>query len=174
MKGDAGGTIVGLASPAGPGLRGILRVSGPHAWRLVEAVWRGGEAPPDRTRRGFFHGRFFDGVGELPLLLLWMPGPRSFTRSDLPAPACGFLMKRSDRASYAELVDIERHFVLADRRSVRVSGSRSTVDAPLDSQSAVDVNRRVVGVRGEHSVVVRSLYRQIVRRNRLDVQLLGL
>ena len=83
MKGDAGGTIVGLASPAGPGLRGILRVSGPHAWRLVEAVWRGGEAPPDRTRRGFFHGRFFDGVGELPLLLLWMPGPRSFTREDV-------------------------------------------------------------------------------------------
>jgi len=58
-------------------------VSGPEAWHLVEAVWRGGEGPPDRTRRGFFHGRFFDGVGELPLLLLWMPGPRSFTREDI-------------------------------------------------------------------------------------------
>ena len=83
MRGVAGGTIVGLASPPGPGLRGILRVSGPEAWHLVEAVWRGGEGPPDRTRRGFFHGRFFDGVGELPLLLLWMPGPRSFTREDI-------------------------------------------------------------------------------------------
>jgi len=67
MSGDAGGTIVGLASPAGPGRRGIVRVSGPDAWSLALAVWRGGTPLPERARRGFARGRLFDGVGEQPI-----------------------------------------------------------------------------------------------------------
>lgn len=78
-----GGTIVAIASPRGAGRRGVLRVSGPGAWAVVEATWSG-EAPlPERGTRGFFPGRFDDGEGTQPLLLLWMPGPRSFTREDV-------------------------------------------------------------------------------------------
>lgn len=83
MSRDAGGTIVGLASPPGPGRRGIVRVSGPDAWSLVEAVWRGETPLPERPHRAFALGRLDDGAGEQPLLLLWMPGPRSFTREDV-------------------------------------------------------------------------------------------
>jgi tRNA modification GTPase len=75
-------TIAAIASPPGRGERGILRVSGPRASRIVREVFVG--APePDLARRGFWLGRFRDARGEQPLLLLWMPGPRSFTREDV-------------------------------------------------------------------------------------------
>jgi tRNA modification GTPase len=76
-------TIVALASPAGPGARGMLRLSGPRAGEFLRAVWGGPEALPDLSRRGLFRGRFRDRRGELPLLVYWMPGPRSFTREDI-------------------------------------------------------------------------------------------
>ena len=79
----AGGTIAAIGSPRGPGRRGLLRVSGPGAWELVRAVWCGEGQLPERSERGMALGRFDDGRGEQPLLLLWMPGPRSFTREDV-------------------------------------------------------------------------------------------
>ena len=48
--------------------------------------------------RGVYHGRLFDGVGEQPLMLLWMPGPRSFTREDvaeLHLPGAAPLLERA-------------------------------------------------------------------------------
>ncbi len=77
----AGGTIAALASPPGGGERALIRVSGPRAAELVRAVWRG--APLALEGRGVHRGRFDDGRGTQPLLLLWMPGPRSFTREDV-------------------------------------------------------------------------------------------
>ncbi|MCL4160700.1 UNVERIFIED_CONTAM: hypothetical protein GTU68_017302, partial [Idotea baltica] len=72
-------TIAAIASPPGAGERGVIRVSGPQAWELVRAT----PALPTKTARGFHFGRFDDGRGTQPLLLLWMPGPRSFTREDV-------------------------------------------------------------------------------------------
>lgn len=82
---DAGGeTIVAVASPPGPADRGILRVSGARARALVGATCRGQDARPIvPERRGLYFGRFSDGRGEQPLMLLWMPGPHSFTREDV-------------------------------------------------------------------------------------------
>lgn len=79
----SGGTIAAIASPRGGGERGVIRVSGPEAWSVVETTWAGSGALPDPGRRGAFPGRFDDGRGTQPLLLLWMPGPRSFTREDV-------------------------------------------------------------------------------------------
>jgi tRNA modification GTPase len=79
----AGGTIAAITSPRGPGRRGVLRLSGPRAWELLAAVWCGDAPLPERGRRGFHEGRFDDGRGQQPLLCLWMPGPRSFTREDV-------------------------------------------------------------------------------------------
>jgi len=76
-----GTTIAAIASPPGGGARGILRLSGPRAGEIVRGVWRG--PAPDLSRRGIHLGRFRDRRGEQPLLLLWMPGPRSFTREDV-------------------------------------------------------------------------------------------
>jgi tRNA modification GTPase len=76
-------TIVALSSPPGAGPRGVLRVSGPRARELVQATWRGPDHAPDLARRGLHRGRFRDGRGEQPALLLWMPAPHSFTREDV-------------------------------------------------------------------------------------------
>jgi tRNA modification GTPase len=79
---DSSTTIAAIASPPGPGARGIVRISGPLARTIVDATWAGA-SPVDLARRGAFLGRFRDGRGEQPLLLLWMPGPRSYTREDV-------------------------------------------------------------------------------------------
>jgi tRNA modification GTPase len=77
-----GSTIAAIASPPGRGARGIVRVSGRLARAIADATWAGG-APLDLGRRTLRVGRFRDGRGEQPLLLLWMPGPRSYTREDV-------------------------------------------------------------------------------------------
>ena len=59
----------------------MLRISGPLAMDLLDGVWAGG-GPAPRVR-GMHLGRFDDGTGTQPLLLLWMPGPRSYTREDV-------------------------------------------------------------------------------------------
>ncbi len=77
-------TICAVASPPGPGLRGILRVSGPQAADLVERCFR--VRPPlgfERGRRALLAGDFDDGGGRQPGLVLWMPGPRSYTGEDV-------------------------------------------------------------------------------------------
>ena len=79
----AGDTICAIASPPGGGARGVVRVSGPLAKAMVEATWDGEEVPALDVGRGVFRGGFADGGGTQPLLLLWMPGPRSFTREDV-------------------------------------------------------------------------------------------
>ena len=75
-------TIAAIASPRGPGARGVIRISGPEARALLEAVWCDGELTPV-ARRGASQGRIDDGRGTQPALALWMPGPRSFTREDV-------------------------------------------------------------------------------------------
>jgi len=80
-------TICAVASPPGAAPRGIVRISGARAGELVARTCRplpgapGDLLPP--PRRGCARARFHDGVGEQPVLLLWMPGPRSFTREDV-------------------------------------------------------------------------------------------
>jgi len=77
----SGSTVAAVASPPGKGARAVLRVSGPDASRLLAAVWASDAAVP--TARGMYFGRFDDGRGTQPLMLLWMPGPRSYTREDV-------------------------------------------------------------------------------------------
>ena len=79
----SGDTICAIASPPGGGERGVVRVSGPRAAEIVLKTWTGGEDLRLEAGRGVFRGRFDDGGGVQPLLLLWMPGPRSFTREDV-------------------------------------------------------------------------------------------
>jgi tRNA modification GTPase len=78
---SAATTIAAIASPPGGGARGIVRLSGPRAGAIVRATWRG--PAPDLARRGLAAGRFDDGRGTQPALLLWMPGPGSYTGEDV-------------------------------------------------------------------------------------------
>lgn len=73
-------TIAAVASPPGPAQRGVIRVSGPAAGALLAATVR---PVPPLGARGAFRGRFDDGRGTQPVLVLWMPGPASYTREDV-------------------------------------------------------------------------------------------
>lgn len=75
-------TIAAIASPPGPGARGVIRISGPRAFELVRAAARF-ESDEALETRGAWRGRLDDGEGTQPLLALAMPGPRSFTREDV-------------------------------------------------------------------------------------------
>ncbi len=74
-------TIAAIASPPGPGARGIVRMSGPAARTIVRGMWCG-EAPVLEAR-GVFLGRIDDGRGTQPVMCVWMPGPRSYTGEDV-------------------------------------------------------------------------------------------
>jgi len=75
-------TIAAIASPPGPAERGIVRLSGPGARALALALVR--DAPELELRtRGVYPARLFDGVGEQPGWVVWMPGPRSYTGEDV-------------------------------------------------------------------------------------------
>ncbi|MCP3919853.1 MAG: GTP-binding protein [bacterium] len=76
-------TIAAIASAPGGARRGVIRISGARAADIVRACCRVDGAPPTLAERLFFEARFDDGHGEQPALLLWMPGPRSFTREDV-------------------------------------------------------------------------------------------
>ena len=78
-------TIAAVASARGAGQRAVLRISGPRAGAIVSsccvAVAPGEVLALDR--RAAHEVEFDDGVGRVPALLLWMPGPRSFTAEDV-------------------------------------------------------------------------------------------
>ncbi|MDP6520730.1 MAG: 50S ribosome-binding GTPase [Planctomycetota bacterium] len=80
-SGAAGTTIAAVATPAGSGERGVLRLSGPHSRAILRQLWLG--PAPDLAARGFHRGRVADGRGEQPVLLVWMPRPASYTREDV-------------------------------------------------------------------------------------------
>ncbi len=76
-------TIAAIASAAGSGARAVIRVSGGEAAGLVERTCRGGAGPLPPAERGLVECIFHDGAGEQPALLLWMPGPASYTAEDV-------------------------------------------------------------------------------------------
>jgi tRNA modification GTPase len=74
--------IVALSSAAGPGRRAIVRVSGPKARAVVEAVFT--PAGPVRRRHLAPGSLRLSGVhSPLPADLYFFPGPRSYTGQDL-------------------------------------------------------------------------------------------
>lgn len=50
---------------------------------IVRECCRGAGAALELEKRGGYAARFFDGVGEQPVLVLWMPAPASYTGEDV-------------------------------------------------------------------------------------------
>lgn len=85
------GTIVAIATAAGPGAVGIVRLSGPEAPALAQALFRSphpgfvGLKP-----RRLHHGSLVDAAGRVldEVLVAFMPGPGSFTGEDVVELFC--------------------------------------------------------------------------------------
>lgn len=158
-------TIAAIATPPGPARRGIVRVSGPDAAALVEATLR--NAAPAFTRgapRGCFRGAFDDGRGLLPVTLLWMPGPRSFTREDVaefhlpgaePLLACALARLLALGARAAGAGEFTRRAFLNGRLDLsRAEGVLAMTEAASEAERAAaalllegGLDARVAGMR---------------------------
>ena len=80
-------TIAAIATPVGSGGIGVVRVSGPDALWIARRVTRRARDPKPRYAHLV---RVFDGNNELidQALLLFMPGPRSYTGEDVAELSC--------------------------------------------------------------------------------------
>jgi tRNA modification GTPase len=78
-------TIVAVSSPPGSGVRGIIRLSGPEAARIVDSFFRtcGGERIEAVGHNQCLEGRVMLGDGELPGRAYVFKTPRSYTRQDM-------------------------------------------------------------------------------------------
>ncbi|HWR04917.1 MAG TPA: tRNA uridine-5-carboxymethylaminomethyl(34) synthesis GTPase MnmE [Humidesulfovibrio sp.] len=88
---STGDTIAAIATAQGPGAVGIIRVSGPQARALAEALFR--SSRPDFTGLKPYrlhHGSLVDARGSVldEVLAAFMPGPGSFTGEDVAELFC--------------------------------------------------------------------------------------
>ncbi|MBU1228671.1 MAG: tRNA uridine-5-carboxymethylaminomethyl(34) synthesis GTPase MnmE [Proteobacteria bacterium] len=85
------GTIAAIATAAGPGAVGILRLSGPQALPLAASLFRSPHAGFTGLRpRRLHHGSLVDATGRVldEVLAAYMPGPGSFTGEDVVELFC--------------------------------------------------------------------------------------
>jgi tRNA modification GTPase len=82
---DPDDTIAATASPPTPGLRGVVRLSGPDAWRIALAAFEPEEAAPlSRAPRVVAGGYRLPGLRPtIPAAVTLWPGPRTYTGQEL-------------------------------------------------------------------------------------------
>ena len=84
---DPTDTIAAVASPAGGGVLGLVRVTGPAAFAVVRAAFRpdGGPASPPRDHAARWTGRVdLEGTRRSPAVAVhWWPAPRTYTGQPL-------------------------------------------------------------------------------------------
>lgn len=87
-------TIAAIATPAGEGGIGVVRISGPDATRIAGIVFRrnGRAVRLDASRsHRLFHGHIVDPATNAPIddvLLGWMAGPKTYTTEDTVELSC--------------------------------------------------------------------------------------
>lgn len=81
---DPADTIVALATASGPGLRAIIRLSGPAVWKVVHGVFEDLPEQPGWERRLHSGNMRLPGVfSSVPADLYFWPRPRSYTGQDV-------------------------------------------------------------------------------------------
>jgi len=82
---DLTDTIAAVSSPHGPGFRGLVRLTGPEAWRIALAGFVADRDAPPPDRAGRRCGRMaVDGLRPmLPVSLAYWPGQRTYTGGPL-------------------------------------------------------------------------------------------
>jgi len=87
MNSNASDTIAAIATPGGSGGIGVVRMSGPESLWIARRVTRRTRDPKPRYAHLV---QVYDGNGDLidQALLLFMPGPRSYTGEDVAELSC--------------------------------------------------------------------------------------
>ena len=82
---DPNDTIAAVASPPGPGFRGLVRLTGPEAWEIALSGFQPDVAAPPPRRAECRGGRLVvDGLRPpLPASIALWPGPRTYTGQPL-------------------------------------------------------------------------------------------
>lgn len=82
-------TIVAVATPPGQGALGVVRVSGPQAFPILNSIFRPRRAGTWRPRM-VRYGHVYDATSILidEVLVVWMPGPRTYTGEDVVEISC--------------------------------------------------------------------------------------
>ncbi len=82
---DPDDTIAAVASPPGAGVRGLVRISGPNAWRIALKGFRSDRELSLPRRAEVRHGALaVEGLRPLlPAMIALWPGPRTYTGQDL-------------------------------------------------------------------------------------------
>lgn len=82
---DPSDTIVAVASPPGPGFRGLIRLTGPDAWSIALAKFAADDEAPLPTRAEWRTGQLtVSGLRPtLPASIALWPGPRTYTGQPL-------------------------------------------------------------------------------------------
>lgn len=84
-------TITAISTPYGTGGIGIIRVSGPEAFKIAGQIFTGKKAFQDIKSHTVTHGRIVDpGTGRMldDVLLIKMKGPNTFTAEDVVEISC--------------------------------------------------------------------------------------
>jgi len=82
---DPTDTIAAVASPPGPGLRGLVRLAGPSAWAIALAGFDedGGAGAPERAELRTGRLKVDGSSRSLPASIALWPAPRTYTRQPL-------------------------------------------------------------------------------------------
>ena len=165
-------TIAAVATPAGEGGVGIVRVSGPDAERIAAALFVGGEGKNDRLKSHVLHyGTIRDPKSDKILdqvLLTIMRKPRSYTGEDVVEVHCHggvFVVQRilglllSQGARYAEPGEFTKRAFLNGRLDL------AQAEAVLDlvaARTEKGVDLALSQIKGEFSNWVADLREQLL------------
>lgn len=83
-------TICAIATPPGAGGIGILRISGPKAFEIIQRLWRGRRAAAELQPRRLSLGEALDEHGQVldRAMAVRLPGPQTYTGQDMVEISC--------------------------------------------------------------------------------------
>ncbi len=90
MSALPGDTIAAISTPPGPGGVALVRLSGPRAMEIADAVFRGARPLVDCSTHTVHHGRVFDtdGAEADEVMATVLRGPSSYTTEDMVEFGC--------------------------------------------------------------------------------------
>ena len=162
-------TIIALATPPGTGALGVIRLSGPEAFSIVDAIFSGARLQKVKTHTIHF-GNIVDGEGQTidEVLVFLFKGPHSYTGEDVIEISCHgspyILQKVMERclekgATMAQPGEFTLRAFLHGKMDLSQAEAVSDLIA---SQSAASHKIAIEQMRGGYSDKIKELRNQLI------------